>query len=226
LTEGSGADADGGTGTYGPAAINGVAQGTDTTNRFRFQFAVPAGVSVGSILAATATLGGQTSEFGGNVVVTGGPTLAHMKTVQILSDPVNGTTNPKSVPGAIEQFTIRITNTGTGTVDSDTFAITDTIPANTELYVGDLGASGSGPVQFTNGTPTSGITWTYTALGSATDCLDFSNDGGVTWLYTPTSTGGYDSAVTNVRLKPRGAMNGASGAGNPYFELRFNVRVK
>jgi hypothetical protein len=62
-------DTDGGTGTYGPGAVNGIVQGTDTTNRFTFTFPVPAGVVSGTPLTATATLGGETSEFSGNVTV-------------------------------------------------------------------------------------------------------------------------------------------------------------
>ena len=58
------------TGTYGPGLVNGIAQGTDTTNRFAFTFPVPGGVGVGTPLTATATLGGETSEFSGNVTVT------------------------------------------------------------------------------------------------------------------------------------------------------------
>ncbi len=70
LTEGSGADTDATTGTYGPGAINGIAQGTDTTNRFSFAIPIPSGVSAGSVLTATATLAGATSEFSGNVTVS------------------------------------------------------------------------------------------------------------------------------------------------------------
>jgi uncharacterized repeat protein (TIGR01451 family) len=69
LTEGSGADLDATTGTYGPGAINGIAQGKDTTNRFKFVIAVPSGVSIGTVLTSTATLAGATSEFSGNVTV-------------------------------------------------------------------------------------------------------------------------------------------------------------
>jgi uncharacterized repeat protein (TIGR01451 family) len=69
LVEGSAADLDNTTGTYGPAAINGIAQGTDTTNRFKFVIPIPAGVSNGTVLTATATLSGATSEFSGNVTV-------------------------------------------------------------------------------------------------------------------------------------------------------------
>ena len=63
-------DTDGGSGTYGPGAINGLAQGTDTANRFTFTFPKPAAVNLSSKLTATATLGGQTSEFSGNVSIT------------------------------------------------------------------------------------------------------------------------------------------------------------
>src|SRR5215471_526392 len=70
LTEGSGADLDNTTGTYGPGAINGIAQGTDNTNRFKFVIAMPPGVGSGTVLTATATAGGATSEFSGNVIVT------------------------------------------------------------------------------------------------------------------------------------------------------------
>jgi uncharacterized repeat protein (TIGR01451 family) len=69
-TEGSGADSDAGTGSYGPADVNGVPQGTEAVAN-RFSFTVPAnGVSQGDFLTATATVTGVgTSEFGGAVEV-------------------------------------------------------------------------------------------------------------------------------------------------------------
>ena len=70
LVEGSAADLDNTTGTYGPAAINGIAQGTNTTNRFRFVIPLPGGAAIGSLLTSTATIGGATSEFSGNVTIT------------------------------------------------------------------------------------------------------------------------------------------------------------
>jgi hypothetical protein len=226
LTEGSAADLDATTGSYGPAVVNGLAQGTDTTNRFFFRIPVPAGVGVGSVLTSTATLSNQTSEFGGNWAVAGAPALTHLKSVEVISDPINGTTQPKSIPGAIEQYVVRLTNSGPATVDSNTLSITDAIPANTALYVQDVGAVGSGPVGFLNGSPASGVTWTYSALNSATDDIEFSSDGGASWGYTPTpNTSGFDPAVTHIRLRPDGTLAANSGAGDPWFELRFRVRV-
>ena len=225
LGENGGADLDATTGTYGPGAINGVAQGTDTTNRFAFRFPTPAGVAIGTVLTATATLGGQTSEFGGNITVTSGPSLSHLKSVSVVSDPVNST-NPKSIPGAVQLYTLRITNQGAGGVDNNTISIVDAIPANTVLDVRDVGAVGSGPVAFINGTPTSALTYGFTSLGSTTDNLEFSNDGGATWTYTPVAAAdGYDPNVTHIRVRPQGALAGGGVGGNPWFELRFKVRV-
>lgn len=226
LTEGGGADLNATTGTYGPAAINGLLQGTDTTNRFAFRMTIPAGVSIGSVLTSTATLSGQTSEFGGNVPVTSGPTLTHLKSVAVLSDPLNNTSNPKSIPGALEIYTLRLTNQGSGTVDNNTVAIVDAVPANTALYVQDLGVAGSGPLAFTNGAPSSTLTYTFSGLANGGDDLEFSNNGGSSWAYTPVANAnGCDPAVTHIRVKPKGTMAAASGAGNPYFEVRFRVRV-
>ena len=68
------------------------------------------------------------------------------------------------------------------------------------------------------------LTWTYTALNNAADDVDFSNDNGLSWTYVPTPP--YDASVNRIRLKPKGTLAGASGGLNPYFELRFRVRLK
>jgi len=180
-------------------------------------------VTAGVVLASTATLSGQTSEFGGNVTVTGGPNLVHTKTVAVESDPLNNTSNPKSIPGAIQLYTVRVTNQGAGTVDNDSLQIVDAIPANTSL----CGLAGA-PVTFTNGTPVSGLTFSFTTLNDAADGVDFSNttSGIPTWTYVPAPTNGCDANVHYIRIKPRGTMAGAGGSGNPYFEVRFRVRVQ
>ena len=108
FVEGSAADLDATTGTYGPAVLNGVLQGTDTTNRFSFRVTPPPGVAVGTTLTATATIAGATSEFGGNVVVTSGPTLHVTKLVSTVSDPVSGVTFPKSIPGGVKLYRVQV----------------------------------------------------------------------------------------------------------------------
>ena len=155
-----------------------------------------------------------------------GPSFVNLKTVQVSSDPVNGSTNPKFIPGAKALYTVTITNQGTGTADNNTVVILDPVPTNTKLFVNDLGGVGSGPVIFTNGSPSSGLTYTFTSLASTTDDLSFSNDGGTTYNYTPTAgADGCDANVTNLRINPKGVFAGAGG-GNPSFTLTYEVCVK
>lgn len=60
----------------------------------------------------------------------------------VISDPVNGTSSPFAIPGAIVEYTVTITNPGTDATTSLT--ITDDIQAdlNFALTVADYGASG------------------------------------------------------------------------------------
>jgi hypothetical protein len=152
------------------------------------------------------------------------PSLTMLKAATVYSDPYNNTTNAKAIPGAILSYTIRLTNSGFGTVDANTVIITDNLPSNLDLFVGNIGGSGSGPIAFTDGSPVSGLSWTFTSLASVADSVDFSQDGS-NWAYTPVpDLNGFDSTVRHIRLKPSGTMNGAGG-GNPYFDLLFRVRI-
>jgi hypothetical protein len=155
------------------------------------------------------------------------PSFVNLKTVQVSSDPINGSTNPKFIPGALALYTVRITNQGNLGSDSNSTVIVDAVPANTSLYVNDLGAVGSGPVAFADGSPSSALTYTFTSLASTTDDVDFSSNGGATYAYTPTpAANGCDASVTHIRINPKGTFAAASGGNNPYFTVSFKVCVK
>lgn len=142
------------------------------------------------------------------------------KTVTPLSDPVNGTTNPKMFPGSRVRYTITMTSDGGGGIDSGSVVITDLIPANTKMYVGDLGAVGSGPVLFTNGAVSSGLTYSSTNL-------TYSNNNGATWTYTPVADSQTsDSNITNIKVNPVGAFSCSNGTTKPSFNLSFDVIIK
>jgi parallel beta-helix repeat protein len=219
-TEGVG-DLDSTSGNYS-GSINGRNQGSDTTNRFLFRGPIPAGVVANAVLTSSATLSGQTSEFGGNVIVTGGPALVHTKSVSVESDPINNTSNPKSIPGAIQLYTLRIANEGAGIVDNNSVQVVDLLSPNITF----CGLS-SAPMTFVDGSPASGLSFNFTALNNTSDDLDFSNttSGSPVWTYTPSPVNGCDSAIKAIRIRPRGVMSASSLAGHPYFELRFRVRV-
>jgi uncharacterized repeat protein (TIGR01451 family) len=154
------------------------------------------------------------------------PDLLVMKLVQALEDPVNLTTNPKAIPGATMGYTVQVTNTGFGATDPNTVQVEDPIPANGALVVSDYDGANPGPVRFNDGATTSGLSYTFTSLGSATDDVEFSDDGGSTWTYSPSDSGdGTDPAVTDIRIQPKGAFSAATGGGNPSFQALFKVRV-
>lgn len=54
--------------------------------------------------------------------------LTVLKTSTIISDPLNGTTNPKMIPGATVQYCIAISN-GSGAADASTITVNDPLPA-------------------------------------------------------------------------------------------------
>ena len=148
------------------------------------------------------------------------------KTVLAFSDPVNNTTNAKYIPGARARYLITITNNGGGPADAGTVVISDPIPANTQLFVGDLGVAGSGPVKFTQGTPTSGLSYTFTSLASTTDDVSFSNNSGTSYVYTPVNTGGFDANVTNISINPKNAFACSTTGSTPTAQFEFDVGIK
>jgi len=155
------------------------------------------------------------------------PNFIVTKSSVVVSDPINGTTNPKAIPGAFVDYTIRVENSGPVRADNNTFILYDIIPTNTELFVGNVGGSPAGPVAFTNGSPTSALTYSFSALNSTTDRLDFSNNSGSTYTYVPVANANsVDPAVTNIRVSPTGSFAANTGLGNPFMTVRFRVRIK
>lgn len=142
-------------------------------------------------------------------------TLTIAKTSTVVSDPSNGSTNPKAIPGAVVRYAIQVSNTGNTTVTSNTVFIRDSLPAT--IAVG----TSSAPT-FTQGSPTSALTFT-----ASTD-VRYSNSASApasfaACSYTPTSA--YDPAVTYVCLNPKGTM--AASTGTPTsFTITFTAQVK
>ncbi len=129
--------------------------------------------------------------------------LSVTKVSSLISDPVNLTTNPKAIPGALVEYLISVTNNGTAATDTNSVVVIDNGPADAKLcQIARVG----GPVVFTD-PGGSGLTYTFTAIGSTTDNLEFSNNGGASWTYVPSADAqGCDAAVTSFRLRPGGAM--------------------
>ena len=143
----------------------------------------------------------------------------------MVSDPVNAASSAKFIPGAVADYVLVVSNSAGGSPDANTVVAGDSVPSGLKLFVGNLGGAGSGPVAFTDGSPSSGLTYTYTSLVSTTDSLSFSNNGGASYAYVPSpDVDGYDAAVTHFRVVPSGTMAGAGGS-NTSFQLRFRMRL-
>jgi len=181
-----------------------------------------AGAHANTIAALNLSTSGGTNAAAASATLTvSPPSLTATKSAQTFSDPVNGTSNPKAIPGAFVHYTITVSNAGSA-VDNNSLLLADAIPANADLFVGDLGVAGSGPVAFTNGSPSSGLTYTFTSLSAVGDDVSFSNNGGTTFVYTPSPNAtGVDSTVTHIRINPKGAFNGSSS-----FQVNFRARVE
>lgn len=75
--------------------------------------------------------------FQSDLILTASPaTIVRSKTNTLISDPVNGATNPKMIPGALVRYCLTITNSGPG-IAAD-IAITDALPAATTFVPGSM----------------------------------------------------------------------------------------
>lgn len=92
--------------------------------------------------AADTARNGQHSDTDQYNVVTA--SIAVTKSSTVVSDPFNGGTNPKAIPGATIEYCIDVNNTGASA--ASTIILTDAIPTNTTFVSGSIksAAAGSG----------------------------------------------------------------------------------
>ena len=182
-------------------------------NSFEYAYTLPIGGATGfwtpTVTGHEGTEGTVTHTANGSFDVDV-PDLLIMKTVSVTSDPAEGTTRAKAIPGAVMLYTVLVQNTGRGPVDSGSLVITDPVPTHT---VFDL--TGATPFSFTDGSPVSGL---------SAPVMAFSNNGGTSYVYAPSCTRPCtDAAITNFKITFTGSMNGKSGATAPSFTITYTV---
>lgn len=164
--------------------------GADAAGTVQVVFADGAGTASGD----TARSGTQSST---STYTVDTAALAVTKTSSVISDPLNSTTNPKAIPGAVVRYTITVTNTGRATATGA--AIVDQIPANTTFVSGSLQATNTD--------------------GTVTPVFEYSTSG-ATYQTTETSPVGY-IRVTHARIF--GTNAGGAGGGNA--TARFDITI-
>jgi trimeric autotransporter adhesin len=148
------------------------------------------------------------------------PALSVHKISAVLSDPVNGATSPKRIPGSVLRYTITVTNAGEGSIDASTLAIADPLPGDVELCVA---VACGGALTFIDGSPPSALSFTYANDATYSSAVG----GGAPYTHVPSPTAeGYDPNIRGIRIVPTGAMASATSSGATSFSIRFNVRVK
>jgi len=86
-----------------------------------------------------------------------GANVSVVKSEAIISDPINNTTNPKHIPGAIVEYTVTVTNAAASAVAATSISVTDVLPATVAFQTGTYGAG--------NGIQVDGVAKTNAADG-------------------------------------------------------------
>jgi uncharacterized repeat protein (TIGR01451 family) len=164
------------------------------------QLSVPPTATLGTVETGTLTATGNVTLVSDDVVDVTVITAGDLQLVKSVL-PAGA-----QVPGAELTYTTGYQNLGTETLSS--ISIVDAVPAFTQFRVGSSNI-GTPPASITGITP------------------GYSNDGGVTWTYTPVSGGGgapanFDANVTHVRFVMAGVLNpGGSAAVGVSFIVRI-----
>jgi hypothetical protein len=140
------------------------------------------------------------------------PNLTVTKSSTPWSDPINGTSNPKLIPGGDLIYSLTVTNADTSPVDLSALTLTDVLPATLTFANTDIDDAGPLTTNYDFTPGASGLT--FSAVN-----LTYSNTSGTTYAYTPAA--GYDPLVNALRFVPTGSM-----AANSSFTLKFRARIK
>lgn len=188
------------------AAMTMVDNATAGYKTFEFNYTIPVAASTGNWQALVTGIEGVegVSHTGVGVLQVGYPPNLTI---------VKSSNTALASPGAAIIYTIHVENTGLGMAHN--VMLDDHFSPYTAFGLNTYGAGV--PFQLTQGSPVSSLT-----MGTAT----YSNDNGVTYLYTPTSGGGaapagYDGNMTNWKLPMTGIMN-AGGK----FDIQYKMVVE
>jgi len=130
------------------------------------------------------------------------------------------------IPGARITYEITVSNVGNAPPNQNSVLVTEELPDEIDLVISDFATPGSGPIQFVEGSPATGLSCAFVSLDSSGDCYAFSTDG-VDYSYEPTDSGdGTDPAVRFIQIRPAGFMDGTDDSGTPSFSLQLRGQLR
>jgi len=146
------------------------------------------------------------------------PDIKLEKSSVTIYDPINSSSNPKAIPGAVKEYVIRLRNEGLGITDTGSISLRDAIPANMKLCVETIAGGQCQAPHLTEGTPASRLT-----LGT----IRYSTDNGATFSTNFTADAdGYDTAITDIELNFDGSFAASDGTNHPTLDVDMYMGVK
>lgn len=133
ITDGGAGDSDGTVNGTIAIALTPPASASTSPTIARFRFSSNSGATSSGLSGF-----GEVEDYQLSVIR---PSLAVSKTSSVLSDPANGSTNPKLIPGASVQYCVTITNDGSA--GASTVALSDSLPGNVSYLAGSLKSGNS-----------------------------------------------------------------------------------
>ncbi|MEE4301614.1 MAG: hypothetical protein V2J24_19410, partial [Pseudomonadales bacterium] len=152
------------------------------------------------------------------------PDFVILKSSTVESDPVNGTNDPKRIPGALIRYTIQVSNQGRGRTDADSVLISDSLPEGVELAA-DAGIGGV-PVAFLAGSSGLSMDPATCTAPALPDRVRFEEGGPGNSTASPTAIDGYLVNVTAIAVNPCLRMEGNLDGTPPSFSIVYRARLQ
>jgi hypothetical protein len=189
-------------------STNAVATGTYTGSfSVQWDWNFCNGIAVLGACVGTVDAGSKTGVVNVVLTVQAKPPLISLTMGAPTWDSVNGTNKPKAIPGSKRRMIMTVTNPDIVPTEADAVQFLLPTPAGMIIALDGDGTGSGAVIQGSEGSPASGLTFTYTSPSSVTDQIDFSSDNGTTWNYVPTAGDAVSQAgVTRVRAQPKGTM--------------------
>jgi hypothetical protein len=140
------------------------------------------------------------------------PVINLAKSVTTIYDPVNLTSNPKAIPGAVLEYSLTAKNTGFMQTDNNTTVIQDSISSNMKTCVANIGQCKKPYLDIPSNT--SGMT-----LGTITYTI-----GGIDTTTPTADAQGYNTGVTAIKINMNGIFPDMC-SGTHRFKVKFRTGV-
>jgi hypothetical protein len=143
---------------------------------------------------------------------------------RIVSDGISSA-NPKAIPASVLEYEMLVSNVPSDLAVQRGPVIANPVPEQLSLFVGDIG-TGSGPFAYEPASSGSGFDCKFESLSNPADCVEFSDNGGASFDYSPTpDREGFDPNITHIRFRLQPGIQ-PDRPQTSSFILRYRMRME